>query len=112
MAEGVVLKRVPIEEKPLLWKLLQEYLNLEPFRGAHHFKDEEGNWKYPYFDGYWTKETRHPFFIYYQDELAGFVMVRELTPTFDLTINKGTSRDDAPARRRHLPPTTAPSTST
>ena len=80
MIEGVALKRVPIEEKPLLWKLLQEYLNLEPFRGAHHFKDEEGNWKYPYFDGYWKEETRHPFFIYFHGELAGFVMVRELIP--------------------------------
>jgi predicted acetyltransferase len=80
MMDGVTVRKVPIEEKPLLWKLLQEYLSLEPFRGAHHFKDDEGSWKYPYFDLYWEKETRHPFFIYYNNELAGFVMVRELIP--------------------------------
>ncbi|HET9136464.1 MAG TPA: GNAT family N-acetyltransferase [Candidatus Kapabacteria bacterium] len=76
----VTIQKVLLEEKRLLWKLLQEYLSLEPFRGQHHFKDEAGEWKYPYFDLYWEKETRHPFFIYYDNELAGFVMVRELIP--------------------------------
>ena len=76
----VALRSVPISEKPQLWKLMQDYLGGEPFEGSEKFKDEHGDWKYPYFDSYWEQPTRHPFFIENHSEQCGFALVRELIP--------------------------------
>lgn len=75
---SVDLQPVSIGEKPLLWKLLQEYLGAEAFEGSEKFKDEQGNWKYPYFDKYWEEAIRFPFFILHENAVSGFALVRIL----------------------------------
>jgi predicted acetyltransferase len=78
--DTVELRTVAIGGKPQLWKLMQDYLGGEPFEGSEKFKDEHGEWKYPYFDSYWEQPTRHPLFIQYNNKVCGFVLVRELIP--------------------------------
>ena len=75
---AVELHPVHVDEKPLLWKLLQDYLGAEAFEGSERYKDDQGNWKYPYFDQYWEESTRFPFFILYESAVCGFVLIRIL----------------------------------
>jgi predicted acetyltransferase len=70
----VELRRVGVEEKQTLWRLLQLYL--------HDFTEFEpcdigsdGEYEYPYFDNYWTDDDRHPLFILADGKLAGFVLI-------------------------------------
>lgn len=39
--------------------------------------NEHGRYGYTYFDYYWTEESRHPFFIFVEEILAGFVLINE-----------------------------------
>lgn len=78
---SVSLHPVLQADNPLLWQHLQQYLAEMPSENKHHFKDENGLWKYPWFDSYWEQPTRHPFLIYRGETLVGFCMIRELIPT-------------------------------
>lgn len=40
--------------------------------------DEHGYYNYSHLDNYWTDETRYPFFIKVNGNLAGFVLVYSL----------------------------------
>ncbi|MFN8618300.1 MAG: GNAT family N-acetyltransferase [Dehalococcoidia bacterium] len=75
----VTVTPASLEEKPVLWRLLQLYhydftefiddLKLEP----------NGEYAYRYLDNYWAPEPgeqRHPFLIRAGGELAGFALVR------------------------------------
>lgn len=63
-------------QKPVLRQLLELY--------AHDFSEftkedvgEHGYFGYTYLDHYWTDDTRSPFFIKVDGNLAGFVLVRQ-----------------------------------
>jgi predicted acetyltransferase len=65
---------IKIEQKAKAWKLLQEYLQeLSLFENIEKNKSEE--YSYPYFDSYWKDKERFPFFILYNNEIAGFVFI-------------------------------------
>lgn len=56
----------------LLQLCLHDYTAHEPFAiGAN------GLYDYPMLDLYWTEPGRHPFIMRYDDQLAGFALVRE-----------------------------------
>ena len=74
------LRKVTIEEKSVLWKLMQLYLyDLSEFSGDELKKG--GEFEYQYFEYYWIEETRHPYFIEVDGNLAGFVLVSDYVVT-------------------------------
>ena len=79
----ITLEAVTVEQKPILWRLLQVYLHdLSEFDGQDP-DPATGEYKYSYFDHYWDRslyppEPREPYFIHADDKLAGFAMVRHL----------------------------------
>ncbi len=78
MAGDVTLEPVPLEQKPVLARLLQMYLyeftQYEPWTIS-----DTGEYAYRYLDAYWAPwpgEERYPLLIRTEGELAGFAMVR------------------------------------
>lgn len=70
------LVAAPVEEKPLLQRLLQLYL----YEFSAHTGDDLGphaTYDYPYLDHYWVEAGRHPFLLRVDGKLAGFALVRE-----------------------------------
>lgn len=70
----IQIKKVPIEQKPVMEKLMQMYL--------HDFSEydlddvnSDGIYEYKYLDSYWTDKSRLPFLIYYANQIAGFILV-------------------------------------
>ena len=66
---------VEVKDKSVLRQLIELY--------SHDFSEytkedvnEHGFYDYPYFDYYWTDESRHPFFIKVDGSFAGFVLVK------------------------------------
>jgi len=71
----VELKLVPVDQKKELAGLMDVYL-----KEHHQFKQlakgPESTKDYIYFDAYWEEAGRYPFFIYSENNCAGFVLVR------------------------------------
>lgn len=72
---NIKLESVSIQQKSALRNLLELY--------AYDFTefipddvDQHGLYGYKYLDHYWTEEGRHPFIIYIDGKIAGFVLVR------------------------------------
>ena len=70
----VELRPVPQSEKSTLWRLMQLYLyDFTEFEPCDIGRD--GEYKYPYFDNYWTEPGRHAFYIMVEGQIAGFVLL-------------------------------------
>jgi predicted acetyltransferase len=72
---NIAIETVPIEQKSVLRNLLELY--------AYDFTefvqdnvDCHGLYGYKYLDHYWTEEGRHPFIMYIDGNIAGFVLIR------------------------------------
>jgi predicted acetyltransferase len=71
MIEFVEVQR---EQKELLWNLLQKFL----YEMTNYYDDKldaVGNYRYRYFDDYFTDPARTAFFLYHDDRLVGFAMI-------------------------------------
>lgn len=79
----VTVEPVPLEQKPVLARLLQLYLyDFTEFVPLP--LNEEGEYPYAYLSAYWAPalgEERHAYFIRVDGELAGFAMVRVVNDT-------------------------------
>jgi predicted acetyltransferase len=70
----IAVKLASEAEKPILRNLMELYLyDFSEFDGADPGPD--GLYGYPYLDRYWTEKDRHPFLVYKDGKLAGFVLV-------------------------------------
>jgi predicted acetyltransferase len=75
LAESVEVKRATIGEKLVLRHLVQLYsYDFTEFDGVD--ADEQGLYRYDYFDHYWTEEKRHPYLVRVDGKVAGFVFVK------------------------------------
>ena len=64
---------VPESEKPLLWDMLQSYIDeLSVYAGI---KPINGVYEYPKFDLYWSEEGRWPFWAIENGERVGFALI-------------------------------------
>src|SRR5260221_3272100 len=71
--------RAELRDKPLLRQLLQLYqYDFTEFDPAD--VDDDGFYRYPYFDNYWTEPERHPLLLRVDGNWAGFALVRAGTP--------------------------------
>ena len=71
------VKIATIEEKQTIHNLLQPYLDelVNFFDESPEYKDENGVYHYPFLDNYWQEDTRYPYLLYSNDQLAGFALV-------------------------------------
>jgi len=74
-----ITKPAVIEEKRIIFDLLQPYLHeLSSFPGEEiDYKDGNGVYQYPYLDDYWSQSVRHPYLFLCDNEIAGFALVRK-----------------------------------
>ncbi|MFQ6040665.1 MAG: GNAT family N-acetyltransferase [Candidatus Poribacteria bacterium] len=74
-AKRVRICEATIEKKPIVEKLYQLYLyDFSEFDGAD--VNEDGLFRYKYLDLYWQEDSRYPFIIEVDSNIAGFVLVR------------------------------------
>ncbi len=79
----VVVRQVPAEEKPLLFRLMQLYMY--DFSGIEGFDiGADALFEYKGLDSYWSDPTRYPFLIYVNTHIAGFVLVNSYTCVPDI----------------------------
>ncbi len=74
-----ILKEADQEDKKVIYNLMQLYtyeLSKYSDDTAIIQLNNDGLYKFKYFDLFWKEDTRHPFILYYGDKLAGFVLVR------------------------------------
>lgn len=72
----VKLVDVKEKDKQKLWNVLQKYL----YEITCYYDDKldnDGNYRYRYFDNYFTEDNRFAKFVYVDDELAGFILVND-----------------------------------
>lgn len=70
----VNLVEVPYDQKFILKQLLELYeYDFSEFN--NNDVNEYGMYGYKYLDHYWTEDSRHPFFIKANGQLAGFVLI-------------------------------------
>ena len=77
-----MIKLVEIDEnrKDELAKYMQDYLaELSAYYDIQ--KDKDGNYLYQYLPLYFVEENRHPYFIYADDLLIGFVLINQYSFT-------------------------------
>lgn len=74
----IILCDVKVEEKEILYRLLQ-YSLFEESENDMNEMNQEGIYEYKYFDSYFIDDDRHAFFIREKDtdKLLGFAMVNE-----------------------------------
>lgn len=65
---------IPYEDKSVLQNLIQLY-RYDSSEYDGHVLNKYGLYQYKYLDHQWTDEYRRAFFIYKDDELAGFALV-------------------------------------
>lgn len=71
---NITITEIAYEDKKILWNLLQLYKH--DFSEYH--KNEigsDGEYSYKYFERYWTEDSRHPYLIYVDGNIAGFVLI-------------------------------------
>ncbi len=66
-------------EKITIANLLQPYIaELSQFPDENpDYQDEQSIYLYPYLDAYWQEDSRYPYLLYADDQLAGFTLVRK-----------------------------------
>lgn len=70
----IELTEVRPEDRDLLWNLLQKYLyEMTAYYGNE--LDAAGNYRYRYFDAYFSEPGRKALLIYHDRQLAGFAMI-------------------------------------
>ncbi len=75
----IEIQIVRYQDKPVLRNLLELCLHdYSEFNAAD--VDEHGRFGYPYLDHYWTDEGRFPLLVRVDGKLAGFVLVRRISP--------------------------------
>lgn len=70
----IELQTVKEEDKELFWNINQKYL----YEMTSYYPDEmdkQGNYRYGYFDAYFTEPERKAFFIFRDEKMIGFVML-------------------------------------
>jgi predicted acetyltransferase len=74
----IAIAKANMDDKPIIRNLLQLYLyDFSEFDMED--VDDHGLYEYYlYLDHYWTEEGRYPFLIRVEDNLAGFVFVRQV----------------------------------
>jgi predicted acetyltransferase len=45
-----------------------------------------GTVPYPYLEKYWSEASRHPYLLYFQEQVVGFALVRELDSTSNFEL--------------------------
>lgn len=72
---NVEIEQAPMESKPLIEEMMQDYFaELENY--APIGRNDQGRYEYPYLDDYWIEtESRFPFLIRVDGEIAGFALV-------------------------------------
>ena len=65
---------IKVEDRELFWNIHQKYL-YEMTNYYDDEMDEAGNYHYRYFDAYFTEPKRKAQFIYFNKQLAGFLMI-------------------------------------
>lgn len=74
-----VLRRAGPTDRPLVWKLLQLYLDeLSVLLGS--VPDESGEYGYPHLDRYWQEEGHAAYLFHVGSRPAGFALVCRLAP--------------------------------
>lgn len=74
---SIEIQPATVADKLILRHLFQLYLyDFSEFDDAE--LDAHGLYDYPRIDHYWTEDSRHPYLIRVDDQLAGFALVREL----------------------------------
>ena len=69
------LVEATIDDKPVLRQLLELYAHdFSVYNGAD--VDDNGLYRYPYLDNYWTEAERYPFLFKVDGHFAGFAFVR------------------------------------
>ena len=81
------LELVNYESKPIMRKLLNEYLlELSQYDPDIQF-DKAGTPIYNWFDNYWTDYGRYPFFLIIDNNIAGIAMIRHHDDqTYDYSV--------------------------
>ena len=70
----IKLQKVEAKDRDLLWNINQKYL----YEMTNYYDDpmdENGNYHYGHFDDYFSDPKRVAYFIYSDDNLAGFAML-------------------------------------
>jgi len=72
------VKPAELNDKIIIRSLLHPYLSeiaefdkISPAR-----LNESGEYDYPYLDNYWIEKDRYPYLFYWNEEVAGFALVR------------------------------------
>lgn len=78
----VELKQVTVDEKEILRNLLEKY-NYEFSKWDKRDVNKLGLYGYPFLDYYWTEDKRWAYFIFADDNIAGFAMVIDLPEVND-----------------------------
>ena len=74
----VQVKEAPVEQKPIIERLMQLYLyDFSGFESGD--VSQEGLYEYRYLDSYWTEIDRFPFLIFVNHKIAGFILVNSHT---------------------------------
>lgn len=74
----ISIQEVEYEQKSILRNLLKLYkYDFSEFDPEDDL-NANGLYEYKYLDHYWTEDGRYPFFIKFDDKLAGFALVRML----------------------------------
>ncbi len=72
----IELQIVDVSKKGLLDSLMQDYLG-ELSTYSDDIQSVDGRFQYPYLDAYWRDPVRDPYFIFSEDQLVGFLLVRQ-----------------------------------
>lgn len=67
---SVAIASVDLKDKARLKELMTAYL-------AETNDDAQASTDYPYLDDYWTDATRWPYFITFNNEIAGFALINQ-----------------------------------
>lgn len=77
------LYRISGSDRQALWNILQKYLY--ELSGFYDLSlDQEGNYKYRYFDDYFLEPERRAYFIINEGVRAGFAMIHPYSETKDV----------------------------
>ena len=80
-----------LKDKSVLERLMQLYLHdFSEYERAD--VNAEGLYEYEYLDSYWKDDQRHPFLIYVDGHIAGFVLVNKMVYLPENKANPGHNR--------------------
>ena len=74
---NILVQTARPEDRPVLEHLMQLYLyDFSEFERVD--VNKSGLYEYKYLESYWEEEHRHPFLIYVDEHIAGFVLVNKV----------------------------------